>query len=185
MDFVAYAEYGIDLANADVRSAEDLRRHLDGRPWLRDRVRSQDAKQLAPVTRELNGIIDASASGDETRVVDGLNRLLATHPVRPRISGHDASTWHLHVNEADAPVAEILIGEALFGLALLVTELGAIRFGRCAATGCDRAFVDTTTNRSRRFCSSRCATRTNVAEYRRRRSGAADVQGLSAQTSSQ
>ena len=100
--------------------------------------------------------------------MERLNLLMASHPLRPRISGHDASTWHLHVNDLDGAVSDVLIGEALLGLVLLVTELGATRFGRCAAEGCDRGFLDTTTNRSRRFCSTRCATRTNVAQYRRR-----------------
>jgi hypothetical protein len=30
-------------------------------------------------------------------------------------------------------------------------------------------FIDTSTNRSRRYCSDRCATRANVAAYRARR----------------
>lgn len=169
MDFIAYAEQGIELANADIDSVADLRDYLDGRPWLRDRVESGDPGRLRSFAGELGAIIDASASGDERQVVDGLNRLVAAHPLRPRISGHDAKTWHLHVNDLEGRVSEVMIGEALLGLVLLVTELGAARMGRCAAEGCRRAFVDTTTNRSRRFCSTRCATRTNVAQYRRRR----------------
>jgi predicted RNA-binding Zn ribbon-like protein len=89
--------------------------------------------------------------------------------VRPRISGHDSSTWHRHVNDSSDPVAAILIGEALYGMTLAVTELGADRFGRCADETCRGAFFDGTANHSKRFCCSRCATRTNVAAYRQRR----------------
>ncbi|WP_141743598.1 CGNR zinc finger domain-containing protein, partial [Streptomyces abyssalis] len=32
-----------------------------------------------------------------------------------------------------------------------------------------RAYLDTSTNRSRRYCSDRCATRANVAAYRARK----------------
>jgi predicted RNA-binding Zn ribbon-like protein len=121
------------------------------------------------VQRDLGAVVDASAAGDGAEVVRLLNDLLSNHPIRPRVSGHDESTWHLHVNDQNASVAETLTGEALLGLAILVSEMGATRLGRCAASGCRGAFVDTSANSSRRFCSTRCATRTNVAALRRRR----------------
>lgn len=89
--------------------------------------------------------------------------------VTPRISGHGAGSWHLHVSEDDGPVASV-VAEALFGMTMVVTSLGADRFGICSAAACNDVFVDTSPNRSRRFCSDRCATRTNVAAYRLRRS---------------
>jgi len=168
VDFAHYAEGAVALVNAQIGSAEALRQQLAGRPWLSERARAADAKALRHVQSELSAIIDASARHDATTVIDRLNALLARHAIRPRISGHDASTWHLHVNDDEASVAEILIAEALFGLALLVTQMGTDRLGRCAASDCQRAFVDATTNHSRRFCSTRCATRTNVALYRER-----------------
>jgi predicted RNA-binding Zn ribbon-like protein len=113
--------------------------------------------------------VDDSVAGDETAVVSRLNEMLEQHPVRPRISGHDSQTWHLHINDSADSVAAILIGEALFGMALAVTEVGADRFGWCAAEGCDNAFYDGSANHTKRFCSSRCATRTNVAAYRKRK----------------
>jgi predicted RNA-binding Zn ribbon-like protein len=48
-------------------------------------------------------------------------------------------------------------------------DLGADRFGTCTAAGCTDVFLDTTRNRSRRFCSERCATRSHVAALRSRR----------------
>ena len=109
------------------------------------------------------------AGGDGAEVVRRLNDLLSRHPIRPRVSGHDESSWHLHVNDESASTAETMISEALLGLAILVTEIGATRLGRCAADNCTNAFVDTSANSSRRFCSTRCSTRTNVAALRRRR----------------
>jgi predicted RNA-binding Zn ribbon-like protein len=55
-------------------------------------------------------------------------------------------------------------------MALVVTEIGADRFGRCSAADCTNAYLDSSANHSKRFCSSRCASRTNVAAYRSRRS---------------
>ena len=55
------------------------------------------------------------------------------------------------------------------GLAFHLTEHGADRLGLCEAAPCRNAYLDTSTNRSRRYCSDRCATRANVAAYRARK----------------
>lgn len=169
MDFAHYADQAADLVNAQVGTADELTRYLSARPWLAERVRSDDPRALRRFQAELAAVVDASAGREGAQVVTLLNRLLARYAIHPRISGHDAGTWHLHVSDSDASVADTLAAEALFGLTLLVTEMGPTRLGRCSAAGCHRAFVDTTTNHSRRFCSTRCATRTNVANYRQRR----------------
>jgi predicted RNA-binding Zn ribbon-like protein len=163
-----YAQVAADLVNADFSSTDSLAAFLADREWLRGRVRPSDLRTLRRAQTDLDAVVDDSAAGDEGAVVARLNAMLEQHPVRPRISGHDAQTWHLHINDSADPVASILIGEALFGMVLAVTEIGADRFGRCAADGCERAFFDATANHSKRFCGSRCATRTNVAAYRRR-----------------
>jgi predicted RNA-binding Zn ribbon-like protein len=161
-----------ELVNADVSTVESLQEYLGERDWLYDRVVASDIKPLRRFCEELGAVVDDSAAGNDVAVVNRLNSLLEQHPVRPRISGHDSETWHLHVNDRADPVAAILIGEALYGMTLAVTELGADRFGRCADETCNRAFYDGTANHSKRFCSSRCATRTNVAAYRQRQAPA-------------
>jgi predicted RNA-binding Zn ribbon-like protein len=59
------------------------------------------------------------------------------------------------------------------GLAMAFLDLGADRFGTCADPRCGGGvFIDTSRNRSRRYCSDRCASRANVAAHRERhRSG--------------
>jgi len=173
VDFTSYAQGAAELVSADLSAESGLRAHLRSRRWLAERVNSDDLAPLRSVQRELGALVDASAAGDGPEVVRRLNDLLRGHPVRPHVSGHDESTWHLHVNAENATVAEILISEALLGLAILVSEVGATRLGRCAAGGCTGAFVDSSANSSRRYCSTRCATRTNVAALRRRRQQAA------------
>jgi predicted RNA-binding Zn ribbon-like protein len=169
MDLGHYAEGAAGLANADLSSIESLQDFLADRPSLGDRVVPSDLRALRRFEVELDLVIGDSAAADDVAVVQRLNALLEQHPVRPRISGHDAQTWHLHVNDSSDPVAAILIGEALYGMSLAVTQIGADRFGRCADETCRAAFFDATANHSKRFCSSRCATRTNVAAYRQRR----------------
>jgi predicted RNA-binding Zn ribbon-like protein len=169
VDVAHYAAEATDLVNADLDTVESVKRFLSTRPLLAERVAPGDLGPLQQVQQGLAAVVDASAHAQEEDVVGLLNDLLSRHVIRPRISGHDASTWHLHVNESDAPISATLIAEALFGLTLLVTDLGALRLGRCASPTCGDAFVDTSPNRSRRFCSNRCATRTNVAALRERR----------------
>jgi predicted RNA-binding Zn ribbon-like protein len=55
------------------------------------------------------------------------------------------------------------------GLAIIVVDYGATRLGVCGAERCDNVFIDTSPNRSRRYCSDRCSSRANVAAYRARR----------------
>ena len=169
MDFAHYSQRAAALVNADLSSETALRDHLSGEQWLVVRLRAADLLPLRTVQHDLSGLVDASARGDGADVVHRLNDLLSKHPIRPRVSGHDETSWHLHVNDDDASVAETVISEALLGLAILVTEVGATRLGRCAADNCTNAFVDTSANSSRRFCSTRCSTRTNVAALRRRK----------------
>jgi len=167
-----YAERAADLVSFQLDSVESLQARLSDRDWLRTRVETSDVRALRRFAPELRAVIDDSDSGEDRSVVRRLNALLDQHPLRPHISGHDAQTWHLHVNDSNDSVAAILIGEALYGMMLAVTELGADRFGWCAAEGCDRAFFDGTANHSKRFCCARCATRTNVAAFRQRRGAA-------------
>lgn len=164
----ACVEEALRLVNNPVDTLADIAALLGGREWLRERITAADVGPLQDLRDRLIDVVGRSAKGDQPGVVAALNGLLDHHSVQPRIGGHDAGSWHLHVSTADAPVAEILAGESLFGLALLVTELGADRLGRCAAPECGRAFLDASPNRSRRFCTHRCATRVNVAAHRHR-----------------
>ena len=101
-----------------------------------------------------------------------LNEAMVRHPITPRISDHDPDDLHLHVATKAASVADLLVGEALLGLATLVCDLGPTRLGVCAADRCADVYVDTSTNHSRRYCSERCSSRANVAAYRARRRAA-------------
>jgi predicted RNA-binding Zn ribbon-like protein len=75
-----------------------------------------------------------------------------------------------HPSNATAGYAAI----AAMGLAFHLTEYGVDRLGLCEAAPCRNAYLDTSTNRSRRYCSDRCATRANVAAYRARKRLEAD-----------
>ena len=173
MDFVRYAERSAGLVNADLADAEHLVRFLDGREWLQESVSDRDVTALRRFVRELRPVFEASSAGDEVSVVERLNALLARHPVTPYIAGHGTQKWHMHVADQQSSVSELLVAESLMGLSTLVCDLGATRLGVCDATPCIHVFVDTSPNRSRRYCSDRCSSRANVAAYRARQRAAA------------
>ncbi|WP_246850084.1 CGNR zinc finger domain-containing protein [Nocardioides xinjiangensis] len=168
MDFIRYAERSAALVNAELPDDSALREHLADRTWLHDAVVPGDVAALHAFRAELRPVFEASDADDVPSVVRTLNDLLAGHPVTPMISDHDPDDLHMHVANRAASVAELLIGEALMGLATLVCDLGATRLGICSAARCDHVFVDTSPNQSRRYCSDRCSSRANVAAFRAR-----------------
>lgn len=172
MDFVRYAEASAGLLNADLDSVDALRAHLAGRPWLQGQVTERDVRDLRRLQADLRTVFEASDEGRVDDVVAGLNALLAGHPITPVISDHDPGDLHLHVANRAASGAELLTAEALMGLATLVCDLGPTRLGVCDEPRCSHVYVDTSPNRSRRYCSERCSSRANVAAYRARRRAA-------------
>ncbi|MGW5362305.1 CGNR zinc finger domain-containing protein [Actinopolymorpha pittospori] len=194
MDFLRYAERAADLVNVPLEDEDDLRSHLADRPWLADRIIGSDVRALRRLQRDLRPVFrtetapdpapdadtDAPDSGTDgpgaaatEAIVERLNTLLARHPVSPFISGHGEAGLHLHVAERESSVAETLAAEGLMGMAIVVCDLGPDRFGSCQAARCANVFVDTSPNRSRRYCSDRCSSRANVAAFRARRKAAA------------
>jgi predicted RNA-binding Zn ribbon-like protein len=172
VDFVRYAERSAVLLNTELPDVDALREHLSGRDWLVEQSLDRDCMLLRKFQRELRPVLEASAEGDGATVVDLLNELMVRHPITPRISDH-AGDLHIHAASKSQSVAELLVGEALLGLANLVCDLGPTRLGVCDASPCTNVYVDTSPNASRRYCSDRCSSRANVAAYRARQKQAA------------
>jgi hypothetical protein len=168
VDFIRYAEASAALLNADLSDVDGLAAYLGGRERQRERATDRDCMLLRKFQRELRPVFEAGEADRVSEVVGGLNELMARYPITPRISDHDEQHLHLHVATDNASVAELLVGESLLGLATLVCDLGPDRLGVCSATPCDHVFVDTSPNRSRRYCSDRCSSRANVAAFRAR-----------------
>ncbi|KRV47155.1 zf-CGNR multi-domain protein [Wenjunlia vitaminophila] len=184
MELAYYSDFAVRLVNTeqpgrgeDSLTSVEAVRDLFG-PGSRQAARratDADASRLRGVRTRLRAVFEAAGEGDEVRAVDLLNALLMEYPVSPQISGHDflddqgRPRWHLHLAEHAATVTATYAALACMGLAVQVTDLGVDRLGTCQAPPCRNAYVDTSTNRSRRYCSDRCATRANVAAYRARR----------------
>jgi predicted RNA-binding Zn ribbon-like protein len=98
---------------------------------------------------------------------DAVHRLLRDYPPDMHLSDHDGSL-HIHFSRNGTP-AKRWVGQLIAAkLALVAAGDPAVTLGRCAAAGCDNYFVDQSRNRTRRFCSNACASRTTVAAHRAR-----------------
>jgi len=172
MDNADYLDVALRLANSPLDDVSDLRAALHDEPWWSDRATDEDLAALVPVAAGLRQVLARAVAGDEAGVLDAVNALLAAHPLRPRLSaGHDQSgaNWHVHVADVEAPPATEVAAAAAWGIAQGVVHYGLSRWGRCDAEDCANYFLDTSTNRAKRFCSPRCANRVHVAAFRSRR----------------
>ncbi|MBH1937058.1 CGNR zinc finger domain-containing protein [Streptomyces sp. AV19] len=184
MELSSYSDYAVRLVNSEapVRGTDALTSVETARTLLFDpgaqmarRLTDGDVSRLRGVRARLRAVFEAVAEGDEVRGVDLLNALLMEFPVSPQISGHrhrdedGRPLWHMHIADHAANSAAGYTATACMGLAVHLTELGVDRLGICQAPPCRNAYLDTSTNRSRRYCSDRCATRANVAAYRARK----------------
>ncbi|MFD7410595.1 CGNR zinc finger domain-containing protein [Kitasatospora purpeofusca] len=183
MELASYAELAVRLVNTEepergtdaLTSVDGVRALFSDSSRARNLADEADVPRLRAVRTRLRGVFEAAAEGEEVRSVDLLNSLLMEFPVSPLVSGHDhldeagRPRWHLHLADNSPTATAHYSAVACMGLAVHLTELGADRLGICQAAPCRNAYLDTSTNRSRRYCSDRCATRANVAAYRARK----------------
>ena len=108
---------------------------------------------------------------DEQGVVDRVNRMLREAGALPQLVDHDDFGYHLHATTPHVPLADRMAVEAAMAFVDVVRQRELDRLSVCGADDCDDVLVDLSKNRSRRYCSTGCANRVNVAAFRARRSG--------------
>ncbi|MER6609787.1 CGNR zinc finger domain-containing protein [Streptomyces sp. NPDC000927] len=125
------------------------------------------ARELRDATASLIRILDLD---DVDEAAEAINALLDRHPARPRLVRLPGRPWSLHARAPhDADPAHWLLSTTALALALWLGERGYCAWGRCAAPGCRRYFIDTGRRSPQRYCSSRCGTRVRVAAHCGRR----------------
>lgn len=166
MRYVAYianlTRLAVELVNGDEPS--ELRRGFFGEHHIAE----PDPDELDGLVASLRVAVAAVADAGS---IDPVNRLLERFPPAMHVSEHDGHP-HLHFGrDGEEPVA--WLGRSCAGaLAHAICGDPEVTVGRCGAEGCARFFVDDSRNRSRRFCSNACASRTTVANHRARRKAA-------------
>ncbi|WP_052848389.1 CGNR zinc finger domain-containing protein [Streptomyces avicenniae] len=103
--------------------------------------------------------------------VASVNALLADASSSPRITTHDGHAPHLHYSAPGADPAAHIRAVTAAGLAFVICHAAPHRLGRCAR--CDRAYVDTSRNGRRAYCTVRCANNDAVARHRSARTARA------------
>lgn len=130
------------------------------------------ADRLRGVAEHLHEVF---ATDDNVAAAATLNALLSTQPITPHLSTHDGTPAHLHYAPDDADTVTRIACNAAMAVTAIISEHGVGRLRLCVAPSCGSAFVDTSRNGQRRFCSVACANRTHVAAHRQRSAGQPDT----------
>ena len=179
MDLSSYAELAVRLVNTASLGHEggDLLATLDGlralvadREHLNHGITRGDLETLRQLRDEFRAFFVSCSQANGPEAAARLNELLIQYPVHPQLSGHDGQQWHVHYTESGSMSDKYAAGAAM-GLAVRLAELGLERFGVCQAAPCQGVFIDTSTSRTRRYCSDRCTNRANVTAFRARKRG--------------
>jgi predicted RNA-binding Zn ribbon-like protein len=97
-----------------------------------------------------------------------VNAMLGRTGARPMLDRHDDQPWHLHFHAADETLVNGWAAGCATGLAVVLGSELHDRLGICTAPRCDRVYVDTSRNGTRRYCSTSCQNRVKTAAFRAR-----------------
>ena len=150
---------------SDVAALDDF---VTRQGWTGSR-RSDDAELRA--VRALRPRLRRFWELDEDQLVGVVNTMLRQAKALPQLVAHDDWGYHLHATSADAPLADRMAVEAAMAIVDVVRQQELDRLRVCEADACHDVLVDLSKNRSRRYCSTTCANRMNVAAFRARRAG--------------
>jgi predicted RNA-binding Zn ribbon-like protein len=125
-----------------------------------------EAAEFCAVAAALRGVFDANADGEADLAARRVNELLLETGARPSLDRHDGEGWHLHFRGREDSIVTGWAAGCATGLAVVVGSSLHGRLGVCSAERCDRVYVDTSRNGSRRFCSTACQNRVKAAAFR-------------------
>ena len=138
-----------------------------GQPHTRD-VTLPEARELRGFAMAFRVVFAAVAAGDVDTAARQVNDLLTATGAHPRLDRHDGEPWHLHFQGTDDDLATGWAAGCATGLAVVLGSELHGRIGVCTAPRCDRVYVDTSRNGTRRFCSTACQNRVKAAAFRAR-----------------
>ncbi len=137
------------------------------RPGARD-VTPDEAAELREAALALREVFDAVAAERLDDAAALVNALLLSTGARPWLDRHDGEPWHLHFHGAQDTLSAGWAAGCATGLAVVLGSDLVGRLGVCTADRCDRVYVDTSKNGTRRFCSTTCQNRIKAAAFRAR-----------------
>jgi hypothetical protein len=138
-----------------------------GRPDTRP-VSPGEAASFATAAGAMRVVFDSVAGNQLDDAAREVNALLASTGARPLLNKHDGEPWHLHFHGADDTLVGGWVAGCATGLAVVLGSHLHGRLGVCSAERCDRVYVDTSRNGTKRFCSTACQNRVKAAAFRAR-----------------
>lgn len=123
---------------------------------------------LTAIGRVRDRLKEVFFATDDASAAALLNSILGDLGAAPRVHSGGAGA-HLAFTPEGAAIARHVGITAAMGLVDLLVDSGRSRMGVCSASDCRDVFVDTSRNRSRRYCTDSCSSRSNVAAFRARR----------------
>jgi len=129
--------------------------------------RDRDAAELEAL-RAVRPRLRALLTGSRDAAAEHVNAMLAEANALPQLMRHDGLDWHIHAVDRDAPLDRRVLVEAAMAMIDVIRSDELSRLAVCADDHCEGLVLDLSRNRSRRFCSTRCANRNAVAAYRAR-----------------
>jgi predicted RNA-binding Zn ribbon-like protein len=167
---VAGAHIAVWLVNHPSPEAGALADVLERYDVHRPVTTADEATALRPWVVRLREIFEAGTVAAKAERADAL---LIAADCRPRLVSHGAGLpFHFHYAPVRTGLAARVKALTAAGVAHVIDGGAGSRLGVCARSGCGVAFIDTSRNGRRHFCSVRCANQVNVTNHRRRRAAA-------------
>lgn len=177
MDFTDYADTCIQLAPDLVNTlgTPSGNEHLPDPDALRgflvdhdmdppSRIGMKDVEEIHQLRTELRKVFEAETQADAAARI---NDLIVGAGTLPQLTDHDGH-WHLHYTSTNAPLVDRLAAIVGIAMAQVLARYGKERFGICGGDECGDVFLDTSKNRSKRYCNDLCSNRANVRAHRAR-----------------
>ncbi|MFD0169919.1 CGNR zinc finger domain-containing protein [Streptomyces decoyicus] len=156
-----------DLINLPEMSAASIQRLLETHEIRRAEITGADVEGFGRWRDQLARVFGCRDAAEQCSAV---NDLLVEATIRPWVSTHDGLQPHLHFVPDSADVLSRVKAVTAGGLAFVLCWEGGARLGRCMRCECSRAYVDTSRNGQRRYCTARCGNTEAVMRHRSRRS---------------
>jgi predicted RNA-binding Zn ribbon-like protein len=175
MQFNTYTYAGAHIAtwlvNNPSPQAPALTAVLDSYDVHQPVTTTAQIRALQPWTERLRRVFEAGTVAERAERADAL---LIASDCRPRLVSHGPGLpFHLHYAPVRTGLAARVKALTAAGLAHIIDDGNGARLMACSRAGCRTAFIDTSRNGRRHFCSVRCANQVNVANHRLRRRQAA------------
>jgi predicted RNA-binding Zn ribbon-like protein len=163
---VAGAHIAVWLVNHPSPEASALAAVLERYDVHQSLTTADEATALRPWAVRLREVFEAGQVAGKAERADAL---LAAADCRPRLVSHSpGSPFHFHYAPVRTGLAARVMALTAAGLAHVIDGGGGSRLRVCDRHGCGVAFMDTSRNGRRHFCSVRCANQVNVSNHRLR-----------------